>query len=460
MIDYVLKNKWFLIFLGYTIFIIYGTTIPFRFSTDADTIQRNLDKLFIFFDESHSVLSNPGSDMVANILFFIPFGLFLFNLLYYEKERKLHLGTILFITLSGFILSTLVETIQIFSPRRTASVPDVITNTFGTLIGSGFGYYLYKNRHFHRIHDFIENRLKNPIIILMMVYSLFIFFIGLAPFNFNISPRFVSLRILHLKLIEDAFIEKPSNLFSIIFIFGPGGYIFTQYFTKILSQKHLLKSAVLAVFFGSLLCVFVEAGQLFVNSRSFSGSDVLSGITGVLYGTITYLFFHQEKFTTTSVGRKKKYYYLFIFFIINYVIFVVYKYLYPFHFVNNIAMIDNKLDFFLFNILSYAPSNRLRTLSLLTIKNIALFVPLGLISRELCEHFTVFKTRLSLAIITGFFVMAIKLLQIINQNQIPLLFDFFGITIGVLIGYYIWKEIRDFFVRVFPDKKTQTLETR
>ena len=70
-------------------------------------------------------------DAIRNVLLFAGFGAI------WEVTSRLTLRTALWrATLYGFLLSTTVETLQLFSPVRFASILDVMTNTGGAFIGA------------------------------------------------------------------------------------------------------------------------------------------------------------------------------------------------------------------------------------------------------------------------------------------------------------------------------------
>lgn len=74
---------------------------------------------------------NDTVDAARNLLLFAGFGAV------WEVTTRLRLRTALWrATLYGFLLSTTVETLQLFSPVRYSSILDVITNTSGTFFGA------------------------------------------------------------------------------------------------------------------------------------------------------------------------------------------------------------------------------------------------------------------------------------------------------------------------------------
>lgn len=83
--------------------------------------------LYMFSDYENSLL---------NVLLFIPLGIFL--PLFWQKFYKLH-WTVLF----GFSISLLIEVLQLFTFRAT-DINDLMTNTFGTLLGWCVGRILLR----------------------------------------------------------------------------------------------------------------------------------------------------------------------------------------------------------------------------------------------------------------------------------------------------------------------------
>ena len=83
--------------------------------------------LYMFSDYESSLL---------NVLLFVPLGFFL--PVFWKKYKKIY-WTVLF----GFCVSLLIEVLQIFTFRAT-DINDLMTNTFGTLLGWCIGWFLLK----------------------------------------------------------------------------------------------------------------------------------------------------------------------------------------------------------------------------------------------------------------------------------------------------------------------------
>lgn len=76
--------------------------------------------------------------MIANILLFVPWGFFLFILLYSVERPTLQ--TYVLTILLGFSFSIAIEAWQYFLPSRVADINDVIWNTLGVIAGALLGH--------------------------------------------------------------------------------------------------------------------------------------------------------------------------------------------------------------------------------------------------------------------------------------------------------------------------------
>jgi hypothetical protein len=78
------------------------------------------------------------SDVVTNILGFVPFGFLL--VLFLKRSRRWSNGKAAGVAIAiGFTVSLVIELLQVFLPSRDSSMLDLINNTLGTAIGAGLG---------------------------------------------------------------------------------------------------------------------------------------------------------------------------------------------------------------------------------------------------------------------------------------------------------------------------------
>lgn len=444
MIAFLFKNKWRTAFLAYSLYIIYGTTLPFRFTLSRTIISEQLQNLFSLQYYQSLPASTLQLDGVSNILFFIPFGLFFISAIYQSNEGSHSRKAFGKIILSGALLSLFVESLQIFTVDRSPSVLDILTNTIGTYIGASLGYVLVQRGYREKLNLFFDKLFSNPDLFLLSGYLLYLFLAALAPFNFNLSPFRIYWNLNSVSNFDFTFHSHPSKVFGILYVFAPAGYIIARILRRHVKKSYMIQTGI-TIISGFALCILVELLQLFVNSRFFSWSDIYLGWIGVLYGLFAYQILHrglygmhiQEPWVKSKYGPR-----LFYFFMLNYFIFLFYKFLYPFDL--GWEQVGQKIHFFLMDLYSYIPSKSLFNLLIMLIKNIILFIPAGII---LYEDINRYKSRWLTAALV-FIILAAKSMQLVNRQQTPLLYDFFGMGIGSALGYLFWGELKQYLFQV------------
>jgi VanZ family protein len=122
------------LWLIFSLFVLYGTTIPFNFTTDHDVIALHLSRISLNpLIDAETGFRISGSDSLQNVVLFLPFGVL--GVLASRSDRH-RLRRVLAVTALGAALSISVETLQLFTRDRITSVSDVVTNTLGALIGA------------------------------------------------------------------------------------------------------------------------------------------------------------------------------------------------------------------------------------------------------------------------------------------------------------------------------------
>ncbi len=116
---------------GSVLFILYGTLIPFHFTSHSQYWISKWQDLFSYSYLQLLLQDFSIPDLFQNILFFIPFG---FSLLWLQgKTTACWLRMSLFL---GFGLSLTVEFLQAFTLDRTSSLLDLAMNTTGSFCGA------------------------------------------------------------------------------------------------------------------------------------------------------------------------------------------------------------------------------------------------------------------------------------------------------------------------------------
>ncbi len=112
-----------------TAVIVYGSLYPFTFRPAVDGISPALRTLL----ESWADMPISRSDVIANILLYMPFGFF--TVLALSRGAGVA-GRLVLITLLGAILSISMELAQYYDADRVTNASDVYTNSFGALLGA------------------------------------------------------------------------------------------------------------------------------------------------------------------------------------------------------------------------------------------------------------------------------------------------------------------------------------
>jgi len=123
------------LWLVLTLFIIYGSTLPFRFTSDHTFVLAKLRRLTLnplISPDTGRRLSMP--DVAQNVLLYAPVGVL--GVLTVGTPRRSRTARILLVIVLAALLSSAMETVQLFTTDRTTSLADVLANTFGALSGA------------------------------------------------------------------------------------------------------------------------------------------------------------------------------------------------------------------------------------------------------------------------------------------------------------------------------------
>ena len=123
-----------LLWLWYSVFIVYATTIPFNVIKSKAELQHNIKVISwkpFYNTDAHAYFSR--GDLVTNVLFFMPFGFFGWYALRNRNWPVLH--RLISLSILATILSAFVEFLQMFTIDRNTSDTDLITNTLGAIVG-------------------------------------------------------------------------------------------------------------------------------------------------------------------------------------------------------------------------------------------------------------------------------------------------------------------------------------
>lgn len=274
------------IFYAFSLFVVYGTTIPFNFSADVFNHQVSKILWIPFF-------SNDGSrtsitDVTQNILLFIPIG-FIGAFVFRSKSSPVRF---LIVSLYAALLSTFAETLQLFTVDRNTSVTDVITNTSGAVIGyiaarfsskviSKF-FKLQLTKQIAQSHYFLPSLLLLGLTLLELLQPL-----DLSLSLGNIMPEFRALM---------------ANPLSMNFDLQKDPLVFTLYFIVSITLFRLVADIKFRSFTSSVVFIFLliiafsaECAQLIVISRTPGFGALICAFAGITTAFLSKRFFLRNQ---------------------------------------------------------------------------------------------------------------------------------------------------------------------
>ena len=137
-IIYLLLVIWVIVFKCNRMFAVTQGYYGLSQMTLMERLLREINPIGFYIDPPiESQVPFYALDDILNVLIFIPFGLYIS---YFSKKYKV-LKAVIF----AFFISLFFEVFQLFSLLGGGSTKDLITNTFGSLIGAIIGKRLYSD---------------------------------------------------------------------------------------------------------------------------------------------------------------------------------------------------------------------------------------------------------------------------------------------------------------------------
>ncbi len=174
-----------IVWLTFTLFIVYGGSIPFHFTADRALVADKLSRLrfnpLISSDTGRRV-SIP--DVIQNIALFIPFGaLGIIALRQQRSELTALIGT----TALAAVLSAAVETLQLFELDRTTSMSDFCANIAGALFGATAAAALIRSSRVATLQLRARKLMEVPQFYPLLVAAIVLLVAAWEPFDFTLD---------------------------------------------------------------------------------------------------------------------------------------------------------------------------------------------------------------------------------------------------------------------------------
>jgi len=265
------------LWIAFALFVVYGTTIPFRFTSDSAFVSAKLARVSLnplISPDTGRRVSIP--DVVQNVLLFVPFGIFGTLTL---RQRRRTGASVAAVTALAVLLSASVEALQLFTLDRTSSFSDICANTIGAMcgaaaavIGSGFS-----NRSLNRLRrlGLVDVAAFYP----LMIATIVVCVAAWEPFDFTLDVGTLvgRLRALHADPWQFAVVSDEGVEIVRYALFGLASAVW-------LRQLGVKSAATLAAIGGAAVAVGLEASQWAIGSRMPGLEDAAVHAAGVVAG--------------------------------------------------------------------------------------------------------------------------------------------------------------------------------
>ncbi len=266
-------------FLTYCLLVAYATLLPFQFTLErAGRGQRQIQ-----WDPFHLVSGRPTpvSDLLGNILFFVPVG----SLAYLAQRRtgSTALLSVARSTGAGALLSVLVEALQCFTPDRNPATNDVLANTLGATLGAlgTAGVHLRLSTSRFRGHMTPAVR-QEPLVVALAGLLALVTVHALVPFDVSLHLQAVkrSVRTARLDPRQDPWTWV--DLEDVLFFALLAGVAYR--IVRKLSGRDCGRSAATSLLFVFVFSTSLEILQLTLKSKVTATLDVITACGGGFLG--------------------------------------------------------------------------------------------------------------------------------------------------------------------------------
>jgi glycopeptide antibiotics resistance protein len=274
-----------LLWICYSIFVVYATTIPFNVIKSNAELKHNITVISWrpFYNTDARDYFSKGN-LITNVLFFIPFGFFgLYSL---QNNKLPAVPRVFLLSALGTCLSAFVEFLQLFTIDRNTSDTDLITNTIGTALGIWCASLikppslqrLYVN---HAAH-FTREKAAFPFAGILVV----VLAGALAPFDFEIDRSEITMKVQALFSAGQAWDLNKKDF--VIFLYY--GALLSFMSATCLKQWRVKKFIRATIALGLATAIIIEGLQLFMFSRFPSWGSFFGVASGTIAGLLAQWF--------------------------------------------------------------------------------------------------------------------------------------------------------------------------
>jgi VanZ family protein len=265
------------LWMAFALFIVYGGTIPFHFTSDRAVVLDKLSRVTLnplVSPDTGRRVSIP--DVVQNILLFIPFGALGVTAL---RPRRSELAAIIGATALAAVLSASVETLQLFETDRTTSLSDLCANVMGAFGGAAAAATVLRVSKLALLRLRARGLVDVPAFYPLLIVAIVLCAAAWEPFDFTLDVGTLvgKLRALHADPWQFVVVSDEGVEVVRYAIFGLVASLW-------LRQLGVRSAATVAAVGGAAVAVGLEASQWIIGSRMPGLEDATVHAAGALAG--------------------------------------------------------------------------------------------------------------------------------------------------------------------------------
>ena len=240
------------------------------------------------------LLSPPGrrisrSDLLANILLFVPIGFaFAGAWLAGQRRRAPLIQAVLLILPLSLAASLLIEFLQVFTGNRTPSSTDVAAQTIGCLLGIA-AWRIAGEPLTTWLREAVAAAPEDRLERILTAYAAGWVLVSLAPFDITVDLGDLADRVRSGKIALLPF--TGPGVFSARWVWDVTAELLSAIplglFGTIAASGGRYRRPASAFALGLAIVVGIECSQVFISSHSANATDALFGGIGVLIGVVT-----------------------------------------------------------------------------------------------------------------------------------------------------------------------------
>jgi glycopeptide antibiotics resistance protein len=277
------KNPIGWIWIIYSLFVAYSSLIPFGPESIPASFSEAAQRMIAYYEPDIHI---SKMDILANILFYIPFG-FLTAGLAIQHRFKIPLSLGLGALLSA-VLSLFLEVGQVYFSARTSSIIDLFLNTASGFMGAIAAAIYFPLFHQSTKETLVHLLHEKPILLITLILGGLIFLGGLVPLDVSIQVSDIKNSVKGIQWVP--FMSSNGEPFNyanlstnfVLFV----AFAFLCHLSFWLNAPIFSSFALPTVFITLCLAGMVEFIQLFIVSRTTSVTDIIVALLGGVVGGI------------------------------------------------------------------------------------------------------------------------------------------------------------------------------